>query len=63
MQFVHGPDMDFDISNIDLRNLKYVDVIIRNWEKDNHKSLDAIRERGWYNFLNKDYDSVLLLMR
>lgn len=59
--WVHGPDMDFNISNIDLKNLPHANTIIKNWEDDTPNSLSVIYERVWYHFLMKNYDKAIML--
>ncbi|HEX2921396.1 MAG TPA: tetratricopeptide repeat protein [Bacteroidales bacterium] len=59
MPYVHGPDMDFYISNIDLRNLPLVYIILKNWESDAPNSLNLVYDWAWYYFLKKDYDTSI----
>jgi tetratricopeptide (TPR) repeat protein len=59
MPYVHGPDMDFDISNIKLSNLPLVNIMIKNWQVDSPLSPGVIYEWAWYYFLKQDYENSI----
>ena len=63
LHLVHGPDMDVLPDKVPVPNIERARKLIEQWTSREPESDQQVFERGWINFLSRDYVGAVKLFR